>query len=172
MISFIVLGGPRSATTWAANWLTTDETLCLHDPLLEYSLVNLGQLYFPGKRLGISCTSMLLWPEWIRAQRCPKIILFRNIHEINNSLRALGLDELGPAQHYGRLDAVRGIPTFPYEALFAPKLAQKIASILGTPWDASRHDLLRQMRIEPAWNHLNVGKEAAQQLIQRIQEAR
>ena len=36
VIEFMVLSAPRSASTWAANWLTTEKTLCLHDPVLEH----------------------------------------------------------------------------------------------------------------------------------------
>ena len=33
MIDFMVIGLPRTGTTWASNWLTTDSTQCYHDPL-------------------------------------------------------------------------------------------------------------------------------------------
>ena len=29
---FFITGIPRSRTAWAANWLTTDTTLCFHEP--------------------------------------------------------------------------------------------------------------------------------------------
>lgn len=172
MISFMILGGPRSGTTWAANWLTTDTTICLHDPLLEFNLQQLSQLYYPGKRLGVADTCALLYPKWVKAQACPKIVLYRSVAEINVSLSRLGLIELGELKHLGRIDAVKGIPIFPYEQLFNPSSAQKICGHLGVPWDAARHDVLRQMRVEPLWKHLNVGAAAARELVQRITEAR
>lgn len=171
-ISFMVLGGPRSATTWAANWLTTDSTLCLHDPLLEYRISELEQMQFPGKRLGISCTASLLFPEWIETLTCPKIILYRDIEEINNSLRQLGLVQLDSLKHFSRVANVQVDAIFPYEHIFAPTGAKIIAEILGVPFDPARHDLLRQMRVEPMWKHLNVGREAAEALVKRIVEAR
>lgn len=33
MNPFFVTGLPRSRTAWMANWLTTDKTLCVHDPI-------------------------------------------------------------------------------------------------------------------------------------------
>lgn len=173
MISFMVLGGPRSATTWAANWLTTDTTVCLHDPLLEYTPARLHKMTFPGgKRFGISCTASSLYPEWVNLQKCPKVVLVRDIGEINNSLRSLGLVELIPARHEARLAAIEKAMWVPYEYLFMTDSAATIAKHLGVPFDACRHDILRQMRIEPCWASLNIGKEAAQALIKRIVEAR
>jgi hypothetical protein len=171
-IDFMVLGGPRSATTWAANWLTTDTTFCLHDPLLEYTVRQLENMTIPGKRIGISCTSAMLYPEWINAHPAKKILVYRGVEEINASLKRLGLVELEKFKHLGRLDAIKGVPMFRYEQLFLPKFARLIAAYLGVPWDAYRHDLLAQMNVQPNWKTLTVGKDAAAQLIERIRIAR
>lgn len=173
MINFMVLGGPRSATTWVANWLTTDHTICLHDPLLEYTGAQLERMTFAGgRRLGISCTSSTLYPDWVNHQKCPKVVLVRNANEINVSLRGLGLVELIPAKHEARLAAIKRAMFINYEDVFMPGRARVISEHLGIPFDPLRHDVLRQMRVEPMWKHLNVGKSAAWQLIQRIKEAR
>ena len=172
MIGFMVLGGPRSATTWAANWLTTDKTICLHDPLLEYRIEFLQRLTFSGgQTLGVSCTSLCLYPDWVNAQNCPKVVLHRPVAEINRSLRELGLVELIPAKHEARLEAIAGMHV-PYQYLFAPTGAKVIAEHLGVPFDEARHHLLTQMRIEPMWKHLSVGKEAAMALVNKILETR
>lgn len=168
----MVLGGPRSGTTWAANWLTTDTTMCLHDPLFEYTIAQLEQISYPGKRLGIACTSALMYPEWVNASKAKKIILYRSIEEINHSLHALGLIELGEVSHLGRIDAIKGVKLIPYEQMFNWKSAQVIANYLGVPADPARHDLLRQMRVEPYWKHLNVGRQAVTDLMKKINEAR
>ena len=168
----MVLAGPRSGTTWAANWLTTDTTFCLHDPLLEYTVRQLDNLTIPGKRIGMACTAAMMWPEWINGHNAKKIFLYRDIEEINASLGKLGLVELEKFKHLGRIDDLKGIPVFTHDQLFTPKTAQVMCSILGVPWDAHRHDLLMQMRVEPMWRSLRVGKEAAAQLVQRINEAR
>lgn len=172
MINFMVLGGPRSGTTWAANWLTTDTTVCLHDPLLEYHIEHLQRMTFPGRRFGISCTSALLYPDWVNAQRCPKVILYREVPDINRSLRELGLVELIESRHMARLNNIKGAMIVPYEHLFKPTGAEPIAKFLGVPFDAARHDLLVQMRIEPHWHRLNVGRSAVTALIERIKESR
>lgn len=172
-IDFMLLGGPRSATTWAANWLTTDTTVCLHDPLLEYKIEYLQRITFShGRRFGISCTSACLYPDWVNAQKCPKVILIRDVREINRSLRTLGLVELIPRKHEARLAAIKDAMFVPYEWLFTPSGASNIAKHLGVPFDEVRHDILKQMRVEPMWNRLNIGKDAVKQLVNRIVEAR
>ena len=173
MINFMILGGPRSATTWAANWLTSESSVCLHDPLLEYRIEYLQRMSFSGKRFGLSCTSSTLYPDWVNSQKCPKIVLMRDVGEINNSLRELGLVELIPARHQARLAAIKTNVRFvPYEWLFVPSRAEYIAQHLGVPFDPVRHDILIQMRVEPMWKRINVGKDAAKQLVKRITEAR
>lgn len=171
----MILGGPRSATTWAANWATTDRTVCLHDPLLEYPIERLQRITFPGgERLGVSCTALCLYPDWINAQKCPKVVLHRPVNEINTSLRALGLVELIPSRHEARLNAIdKGdVMHVPYDYLFSPTAAATIAKHLGIPFSSLRHHQLMQMRVEPMWRHLSVGREAAMQLVKKIQEAR
>lgn len=173
MISFMVLGGPRSGTTWAANWLTTDTTICLHDPLLEYPIHTLQRLTFTkGRRLGISCTGSLLYPDWVNAQKCPKVLLYREVADINRSLRELGLVELIERRHLKRLSNINGAMIVPYEHLFTQTGAEAIAKFLNVPFDAARHDVLMQMRIDPYWKHLNVGRQAVTDLIAKIKESR
>lgn len=158
MISFMVFGGPRSGTTWAANWLTTDTTLCLHDPMLEFTRHDLGKLTLPNnRRLGISCTSSLYYPEWVKTLQCPKVFLYRDVAEINLSLQALGLTLVDEVAHLRRIaQFTDDIPVLPYEHMFTPSGGAAIAGILGVPFDQARHNLLRQMRIEPHWAHINV----------------
>lgn len=173
----MVMSGPRSASTWCANWLTTDTSLCLHDPLLQYTSEYLARMNLAPKRLGISCTSALLYPDWVKTIQCPKVILYRDPAEINTSLRRLGLAELiveGRKGHLSRIEALmedKGTLLLPYEYMLYPKGAKRMAGHLGVPWDADRHDLLCQMRIEPMWKRLHVSKEAAQELVQRIKES-
>lgn len=153
--------------------MTTDTTICLHDPLLEYTLPNLQRLTFSdGRRFGISCTSSVLYPDWVNAQKCPKVVLYREVSEINRSLRELGLVELIESRHLVRLSNIKGALLVPYEQLFTQTGARAIAKFLKVPFDAARHDVLMQMRIEPHWKRLNVGRQAVIDLIQRIKESR
>jgi hypothetical protein len=159
MLSFMLLGGPRSATTWMANLLTTDTTWCIHDPFLEYTLDQTTQLYVPGKRIGIACTASILHPEWVNQQRIPKIILYRDPLEINESLRQLGMIELETTKHHTRLQTIRA-PMYKWDEVFKEHVARDICERFGVPFDSYRFRELVKMNIQPQWNRLPVAKEA------------
>ena len=175
MISFMVLGGPRSATTWAANWLTTDASYCFHDPLLEYTLRKIDIVTVdPPKTQGIACTSTLLFPEWYLKHPARKIVLHRDPEEINRGLDALGLQPLDIPAHNARMHAAvkAGVELWHWESLFDKGCAPKIWKHLlpHIPFDAYRHDLLVGMNVQPAFKALGVGKEAMMDLIKRTKE--
>lgn len=87
MIKFMVIGLPRSGTTWAANWLTTEKTLCLHDPLNEYHYKELDSLDAGTRELGVSCTGLYLFPEFLNRHPARKVILHRPVGEIKASFK-------------------------------------------------------------------------------------
>lgn len=113
-----------------------------------------------------------MYPEWVLPHPAKKVILYRDIDDINNSLTRLGLATIERIKHIARLDALKNIPVFKYEHLFDSSMAKIMATHLGVPFDAYRHDLLIQMNVQPQWRTLHVGKEASAALIKRIQEAR
>lgn len=163
MINFMVLGGPRSATTWMANLLTTDNTWCIHDPFLEYTLDQITQIYVPNKRIGISCTASLLHADWVNSQKCPKIILYRHPREINACLVALGMTELEPAKHHQRVNAVKAA-MYPWDAVFRQNIAKEICRNFDVPFDIYRFRELVKMNVQPQWNRLPVAKAALEEL--------
>ena len=169
MINFMVLGGQRSGTTWLANLLTTDTTLCLHDPLLEYTPNQLDRSVVPGYRLGISCTASLLFNEWVQKHPAKKVLIYRDPEEINASCRALGLLEIDVSKQFALLGNVEA-PIFHWDHMFKPSGAEEICEILGVPFCKYRHFELRKMNIQPCWDKLDVSKEAVQNLARRIQE--
>jgi hypothetical protein len=175
VISFMVLGGARNATTWAANWLTTNSTFCFHDPLLEYTKRNLDLVAIPGKaEVGLACTSTLLFPEWYTRHPARKIVLYREPDEMNRGLEALGLPTLDiPAYTKRVAEAVKaGIPIWHWDALFDRLTARKIWEHLlpNVLFDEYRHDLLASMNVQPQWKRLPVSKEAVMDLVNRTKE--
>lgn len=170
MIDFMVLGGPRSATTWVANLLTTDNTLCMHDPLLQYTRAYLDQIVIPGKKLGISCTSSLMWPEWLNLHPAKKIILWRHPDDINLALERLGLTKLDPYKHCERINALKGVRLYHWEQVFNGATAQEICKYLGVPFCPHRHNELRSMNIQPQLNRLPLHKNAVLELSARVTE--
>lgn len=169
----MVLGGPRSGTTWAANWLSADSTICLHDPLMEYTRAQLDRMEIPGKRIGISCTSTLLFPEWYEKHPAKKILLWRDPEEINVSLEQLGLPVLDVPAHLARLKQAiqRGIPVYNWHSLLHTGDARDIwTHLTNLPFDPYRHDMLTQFNVQPQFKRLPVSREAVHDLVKRTKE--
>lgn len=171
-ISFMVLGGPRSGTTWMANLLTTDSTICLHDPLLEHKAHQIDQMQIPGKRIGIADTSAMLWPEWVWPHPAKKVVLWRDPAEMNVALRALGLREIEPAKYTQWIKAApSGVEVVPWESIFCAPIAAKICRKLDVPFDRWRFEELKKMNVQPQFTRVPVGREAALELVERFVKA-
>lgn len=146
-MKFQVLSLPRCGTTWAANWLTDNDAICYHDPLSYKTTKELSK-HEPGFDWGISCTASWLAPKWINSFYCQRIILVRDLSEINESLVNLGLPEMSPylVDMFNQLDGWK----VNYKDLFNPEKAEEIwAYLRGTPFNRERHKILCEMQIQP-----------------------
>ncbi len=144
-VDFIVLGLPRSGTTWLANWLTTDTTLCLHDPFN----VPLDQWPQDARRRGISCTGAYLLPEWLKRQQCPVAVIQRDVGACDASLAGIGYPATTPHMQ-AMLDEVEG-RRFDFADVWDEDEARDVWAFLlpGVAFDAIRYRLLAQMQIQP-----------------------
>jgi hypothetical protein len=152
MLDFMVIGLPRSGTTWAANWLTGERTFCVHDPLwtMHYLSIDMAVPRRAGNRMaGVSCTALWRWPDWLRQHPARKLIVHRDIQEIARSMAAVGLPPVGTgdAAHLVELPGMH----VPWADLFDADRAEAIWDWLtaGLPFDRQRHAELLQIKIEP-----------------------
>ena len=136
----MVLSAPRSGSAWCSNWLTTDTTLCLHDPLYRYSWAQLEQMESPCL-LGMACTVSALLN--VNAHPARKVILHRDPSEVRNSMARLGIDG---EYDFAALDAVQG-HHYHWRALFEDP-APIYEYLLERPFDAERHELLRDLNVQ------------------------
>lgn len=155
MIDFMVIAAPRSGTTWIANWLTTDTTLCLHDPLASYHYSELDDIK-SSKKLGVSCTGLYLFPEWVNKHPAKKIIIHRDIEEVNKSLYSIGFPLL-PLNTNEKLLDIEGIHTTLEAVLSSPKWIYEF--LLEKPFDEERFLTLSKMKIEPMLDKILVNKD-------------
>lgn len=166
----MVLSAPRSASTWTANWLTTDKTLCLHDPVLQHRVEALDAL--PCDRmLGVSCTGMALLTQFVNAHPAPKVVLHRDLDQVNQSLCRIGLSRVGPIWDKA-LDKIEALHV-PYRDVFDPDCARIIWEHLlpNLPFDVARHANLRAMHVEPNFDKVKVVRDRAREFRHRIEEA-
>jgi hypothetical protein len=143
-VDFCVLGLPRSGTTWLANWLTTERSVCLHDPFRFLP----EQWPRDGRRFGVSCTGGYLMPKWLDRQECPIAVIERDPADCDASLARMGLGKVGVlAPELARVDGRR----WRFADLWNEDRAHDLWAFLlpGVPFDALRYRLLRDMQVQP-----------------------
>ena len=106
MIRYMVLGLPRSGTAWMANLLSNNGAVCLHESLADY---NLAQLDAMPEVAGISETAGVLLPDQINAHPARKVVIIRDLTEINHSMMLQGLPDIPPVavQMLDKIEAPR-----------------------------------------------------------------
>jgi hypothetical protein len=171
VLDFAIIGLPRSGTTWAANWLTTDRSLCLHDPLTEHTLDDLAAWREPGKLVGVACTGLWQFPEWVAANVRNVVLLDRDIADIDRSLIEIGLGPMPPAavEQFAAMVGRR----FLMEELFNSAFASDIwhALVPGLSFDYARHELLTSFMVNPHFPSLEPSPRAVKDWVKRLQEA-
>jgi hypothetical protein len=164
MIEFMVLAAPRSGTTWCSNWLTTDATLCLHDPLWRWTKEELDGIQSP-KRLGIACTGIALFPDWVNAHPARKAILHRDLTEVDDSLKRIGMTACSE-QWGGVLDRIKGVHLDWSDLFTRPQYIYEY--LLDLPFDHERWALLREMNVQPHFQAVTVNQSATARLMAEL----
>jgi hypothetical protein len=148
----MVLGAPRSATAWCSVWLSTDTTLCIHEPLARYRLDKLSDIR-SVKMLGIACTVLGQNPEWVNRHPARKLILHRDPKEVRESMQKLGIRG---DYDFTALDRIQGMHCHWRKVFTEPALIYEY--LLERPFDAERHAELAALNVQNT------------ELIQRLRE--
>lgn len=171
MLDFAIIGLPRSATTWAANWLTTDRSICLHDPLLTYTLDQLAEFRSPGKVCGVACTGLWQFPDWVARNVRTVLLIDRDPDAVNQSLVDIGLTPLP-------IESIELFLNMPGQRvdmgdLFDARCAGDIWHTLipSIDHDAQRHELLTGFMVNPYFAGWEPEPTAVRDWARRIQEA-
>jgi hypothetical protein len=165
-IDFMIIGAPRSGTAWAANWFTDSHTVCHHDPLFQSSLEALDSLPCDGRLLGIADTGIWMFPEYLAAHKARKVILHRNILDVNQSLSRAGLPSL-PVETEDRLWDINGAhcdwhtlfdnPGFIYRNLFGVAMP-----------DPLRHSMLCKLNVQVDFEKIDPDPAVTARLLERL----
>jgi hypothetical protein len=167
MIDFMLIAAPRSGTTWASNWLTTDTTLCIHDPLWEHHYSELDDIQ-SEKRVGIACTGMAYFLDWVNKHPARKVILHRDLEGINESLYNIGLPDIEPF-YLENLDKVEGLHVWWTDLFENPKVIYEY--LLQLPFDKERHKLLKDIEMQPKFSGLTINKAVTMKLLNELKGA-
>lgn len=167
MIDFMIIAAPRSGTAWAANWLTTETTFCLHDPLFERHYSEIDDLKGDdGRFFGIACTGLANFPEYLKSHPAKKVILHRREDQVQASCSALGFPPL-PTEFFEKLKAIDGLH-IPWTYLFHKP--EHIHRFLfgGRLFDARRHALLAQLNVQRDFESIKPNQAATRRLLQEM----
>lgn len=139
----MIIAAPRSGTAWAANWLTTDTTLCIHEPSTRWPYQEWDRIS-SDKALGIACTaSAVSHPTFIRAHPARKVILHRDLTEIRRSMERLKIaGNFDPRC----LDDIEGLHCHWRELFTDPEPIY--THLLQKPFDAVRHRELTAFNVQ------------------------
>ena len=172
MIDFMVIGLPRSGTTWASVLFTTDTTLCFHDPLYTVHYEDWDDvLSKPYKRVGVSCTGIWRWVDWVNTHPAKKILLHRDIKEIEQSLNEIGLHVPDLYEGEKLLESIDGLHV-PFTDLFDSARCNRLWNhVLDKPFDRDRFELLVNIEMQPNFSGLSVGKDVTKRLVDELRKA-
>lgn len=171
MIDFMVLAAPRSGTCWAANWLTGDTALCLHDPLWTMHYEQLDEMLKTTGDIGIACTGSALFPDWVLPHPARKVILHRDVREIDLSLVALGMPRL-QREYQAALQSIPGMHVH-WLNLFNPTTARNIWTYLlpQVPFNAARHRELCGYNVQRQLSAIKVNRDASARLLAELSKS-
>lgn len=160
--TFFVTGLPRSRSAWLANWLTTDQTLCLHDVPFDAALLS------AARRVGFAGPELVEQFGAIRqaVPQAPWLVVWRApIDSMDSFARWAGkrlpedrtaLRQLWDRRVDALLDIGRsaGAMDVAYAMLDAPKTARAIWDHLlpGVPWDGARWQQLKKLNVQQNLN--------------------
>lgn len=168
MIEFMVIAAPRSGTTWASNWLTTDTTICLHDPLYKMHYSDIDN-FRTTKCLGISCTGIAYFHRWLNNHPARKVILHRDKAEIDDSLCSIGMPPMDEI-YFSYMKALGGVHVNWRDIFDNPRYIYEY--LLNIPFDEERHRLLLGIEMQPDFEGLTINKGVTSRLIREVMTIR
>lgn len=172
MVEFMVIGLPRSGTTWASALLTTGDALCVHDPLYQVHYLDWDrELSVAGRRVGVACTGVWRWADWVKSHPAKKVLLHRDIGEIEESLAQIGLPVQDLEAGAELLASIDGLHV-PFLDLFDEVKCERVWDVLmDTPFDRLRHKLLVDIEMQPKFSGLTVNPDVTKRLVDEIMRA-
>lgn len=171
-LDFMVIGLPRSGTTWASNWLTNESVACIHDPLYTTHYDDWDAVFTErcaSRKVGISCTGIWRWLEFLALHPAKKVLLHRPLDEIKKSMDEIGMSHVDLSNAEDYLHSIDGLHV-DHVDLFEPSRAKRIWDYLelGSEFDELRHSLLVDIEMQPKFSGLSVGPDVTRRLIQEL----
>jgi hypothetical protein len=168
MIDFMIIAAPRSGTAWAANWLTTELSFCLHDPLFERHYSEIDDLRGnDGREFGVACTGLAHFPEYLKSHPAKKVVLHRRQDQVNDACAAHGFPPV-PMQFFENLDGIKDALHIPWTYLFQKPEGIHRFLFGDRPFDARRHQLLVGLNVQRDIEQIKPNQAATRRLIEEM----
>lgn len=167
MIDFMIIAAPRSGTAWAANWLTTEVSFCLHEPLFEKHYSEIEDLRGDdGREFGVACTGLTNFPDYLKSHPAKKVILHRREDQVQDAVAAIGFPPL-PTAYFTKLKEIEGLHV-PWTYLFHhPEIIHTY--LFGKRlFDARRHALLAQLNVQRDFESIKPNQAATRRLLEEM----
>jgi len=150
VIDFMIVGLPRSGTAWLANWFTTERSICWHEPLWTRPLVELDAMKGAGL-FGIADTMLVMMDaDELNKHPAKKLIVHRELGEVNKSLVKAGLPGAMRDEHKWKLDEIGGYHITFHDLFNVERFRPAAEWLLPIPFDAARYSLLKNLNIQNA----------------------
>lgn len=146
MIDFMVLGLPRSGTAWLANLFTTSKSICKHESLWTGSLDELDNEKH-NVSFGIAETSGFSIVDQINQHSAKKLIVRRDLSEINDSLMKLGIPKMSQ-DHMDKLLGISGYHIDFLDIFDYGRMSKAYEFLLGSKLEQYRHEFLCDMNVQ------------------------
>jgi len=178
MLKRMVIGLPRSGTTWAANFFSVPGETMVHDPLYHTHYSEWRKTYD-----AVSCTGIWDWPEFVNGLALnydtPIVVLHRPLHAIRLSIYQRFQEGSNWLREDAEsaLDAIKGpsVAHIAWDSMFQPEMARHLWRFMRMPtqFDAVRHKELARMRIDPvASSPADMDQELHRRLMAELREKR
>ena len=149
MIDFAILALPRSGTAWISNLFTDNHNICIHDPLVDYTVDQLLRMRRGAVKTGISDTALIMHHRDVIEQlTCPIVKIHRDIFEINESLRKCGINYDIENEHLESFSSVH-CKTIEFADLWSyEKMASLYDYLTGNVLSPVRHRMMTHLNIQ------------------------
>jgi hypothetical protein len=170
MIDFMIIAAPRSGTAWAANWLTDSHSFCHHDPLFERHYSDLDAIESDGRVMGVACTGLANFTEFVNGHPAKKIVLHRRPDQVNDACLANGFEPV-PMELFKKLESIQDALHVPWTYLFQKPEGIHRFLFGDRPFDARRHRLLVGLNVQRDLEQIKPNKAATRRLIEEMRNA-
>jgi hypothetical protein len=121
-----------------------------------------------GRQLGIACTGIANFPDYLKGHTAKKVILHRREDQVNDSCLALGFPPV-PMNFFENLKAIDGLH-IPWTYLFHKPEGIHRYLFGDRPFDARRHALLAQLNVQRDLESIKPNLAATRRLLQEMRD--